>query len=65
VVRGYGSLRLPTTPGKYTEYVPLFTPVATSPFYQFYGWVMGRLPEFIDPKFAAKEEGRERIVNFT
>jgi B9 domain-containing protein 1 len=36
--------------------------VATSPFYQFYGWVMGRLPEFIDPKFAAKEEGRECIA---
>ncbi|KAJ3346081.1 B9 domain-containing protein 1 [Kappamyces sp. JEL0680] len=59
VVRGYGSLRLPLAPGRYTEYVSLFTPVTTTPFNGLYGWLTGRLPEFLDPKFAAKEEGRE------
>lgn len=42
-----------------TEYIPLFRPVATSPFNSIYGWAMGRLPEFLDPNFAAKGAGRE------
>ncbi|KAI8915537.1 B9 domain-containing protein [Gorgonomyces haynaldii] len=59
VVRGYGSFRLPTKQGTFTEYVPVFVPVATSPFNQLYGWLLGRLPEFIDSKFPAKHTGRE------
>jgi B9 domain-containing protein 1 len=43
----------------YTEYIPLFAPVATTPFYSVWGWIVGRLPEFLDSKFASKEQGRE------
>ncbi|KAL2917268.1 hypothetical protein HK105_203333 [Polyrhizophydium stewartii] len=59
VVRGYGSVRVPMAPGSHTLYVSMFVPIATSPFNQFYSWMLGRPPEFIDPKFAAKSSGRE------
>ncbi|KAI9139035.1 B9 domain-containing protein 1 [Paraphysoderma sedebokerense] len=59
VIRGYGSVRLPITSGLHTLYVPLFVPIATSPFNQFISWITGRLPEFIDSKFVARSEGRE------
>lgn len=50
---------------RYTEYISLFAPTTTTPFNNFYGWITGRLPEFIDPKFAAREEGRDmtRVVS--
>jgi B9 domain-containing protein 1 len=44
---------------RYTEYIPLFAPTTTTPFNSFYGWLTGRMPEFLDSKFAAKQEGRE------
>ena len=65
VIRGYGSLVIPTIPGtyllltRYTLYVPLYAPQASTLFYQWYGWAMGRLPEFLDSKFPAKIQGRE------
>ncbi|KAK6098066.1 hypothetical protein MT418_002132 [Batrachochytrium dendrobatidis] len=59
VIRGYGAVRIPTTSGQHTLYVSMFVPIATSPFNQFYSWVQGRPPEFLDPKFAAKSNGRE------
>lgn len=59
VVRGYGVQRLPRTQGKSALFVPLFTPVATSPLNGFLSWIMGRYPEFLDPKFIAKSYGRQ------
>jgi B9 domain-containing protein 1 len=63
VVRGYGVQRLPRTQGKSSGksslFVPLFTPVATSPLNGFLSWIMGRYPEFLDPKFIAKSYGRQ------
>ncbi|KAJ3102512.1 B9 domain-containing protein 1 [Phlyctochytrium planicorne] len=59
VVRGYGSLRLPITSGKHTLYVHTFVPLATSPINQFLSWMSGRLPEFMDSTFVAKNSGRE------
>ncbi|KAH6575712.1 hypothetical protein BASA61_007777 [Batrachochytrium salamandrivorans] len=59
VIRGYGAVSLPTTTGQHTVYVPMFVPIATSPFNQFYSWIQGRPPEFLDPKFAGKGKGRK------
>lgn len=59
VVRGYGVQRLPRTQGKSCLFVPLFRPVATSPLNGFLSWIMGRYPEFLDPKFIAKSYGRQ------
>ena len=59
VVRGYGVQRLPRTQGDNCLFVPLFTPVATSPLNGFLSWIMGRYPEFLDPKFIAKGYGRQ------
>lgn len=42
-----------------TDYAPLFSPVSTTPFNSIYGWAIGRLPEFLDSKFASKHTGRE------
>ena len=62
VVRGYGVQRLPRTSGEHTLFVPLFIPVATSPFNGLLSWIMGRYPEFLDPKFIAKGQGRQGSV---
>ncbi|KXS18589.1 B9-domain-containing protein [Gonapodya prolifera JEL478] len=59
VVRGYGSLRLPLHSGRFVKYIPLFVPLATSPFNYLLSWFAGRLPEFVDPAFVSKSEGRE------
>ncbi|KAL7753043.1 hypothetical protein RI367_001494 [Sorochytrium milnesiophthora] len=59
VVKGYGSCRVPREPGRHSVYVPLFTPVATTPFNGFLSWLLGTPPEFADPMFPAKSKGRE------
>ncbi|KNC95925.1 hypothetical protein, variant [Spizellomyces punctatus DAOM BR117] len=59
VVRGYGSIRLPRTPGMHTLYVPMFVPLASTPFNGFLSWITGRLPEFLDSRFVSRNEGRE------
>ncbi|KAJ3338132.1 B9 domain-containing protein 1 [Gonapodya sp. JEL0774] len=58
VVRGYAALRMPTKGGSTTRHAPLFTPLATSPFNYYLSWLAGRLPEFVDPAFVGKGEGR-------
>ncbi|TPX38241.1 hypothetical protein SmJEL517_g00388 [Synchytrium microbalum] len=59
VVRGYGSIRLPLSPGRFTKEVPMFVPVSSSALGGFLSWATGQLPEFLDPKFVATNEGRE------
>ncbi|KAI9009486.1 B9 domain-containing protein [Gaertneriomyces semiglobifer] len=61
VIRGYGSLRIPITPGIHTLYVPMFVPLASTPLNGFLSWVTGRLPEFLDSRFVARNEGREVV----
>ena len=65
VVRGYGSLLLPTTPGQHVRYVHMYTPVSSSVLQRFIAWMSGTHPEFFDSKFVAQGEGREvtRVKN--
>ena len=59
VVRGYGSLLVPLTPGCHIMEVQTYTPVATSVFNQAFSWFMGNPPEFFDSKFVCQGDGRE------
>lgn len=45
VVRGYGSVLVPTVPGRYIRYVRCFTPVASTMLQGFLGWLTGSTPE--------------------
>jgi len=65
VVRGYGSLLMPTTPGQHVRYVHTYTPISSSILQRFMAWVSGTHPEFFDSKFVAQGEGREvtRVTN--
>lgn len=58
VVRGYGSLLIPTTPGRYTKNVQTYTPISGSACVRFTNWIAGTLPEYRDLKFTAKSDGR-------
>ncbi|KAI8929801.1 B9 domain-containing protein [Entophlyctis helioformis] len=40
VIRGYGTVRLPVSPGQHTLYMPMFVPIATSPFHQTLSWLV-------------------------
>ncbi|KAJ3088361.1 B9 domain-containing protein 1 [Physocladia obscura] len=59
VIRGYGAIRLPMTPGRHTLYIPTVVPIATSPFHEILSWYTGRLPEYLDHNFIAQGKGRE------
>jgi B9 domain-containing protein 1 len=61
VVRGYGSLLVPTVPGTYTRYVRTFAPASSTYLQAFLGWATGNLPTFYDSKFVARNEGREVV----
>ena len=39
--------------------IPLFVPRSSSRFQQFLAWILGRRPEFVDPKVIAFNAGRE------
>eukprot|EP00079_Xenopus_tropicalis_P038821 XP_017952592.1 PREDICTED: B9 domain-containing protein 1 isoform X1 [Xenopus tropicalis] len=59
VVRGYGAVHLPFTPGRHARTIPMFVPESSSRLQRFTSWFMGRRPEFTDPKVVAQGEGRE------
>jgi len=59
VVRGYGSVYVPVSPGSHTCDIPMFVPESSSAFQKFTGWISGRRPEFVDPQVVAQGEGRE------
>ncbi|KAL9178402.1 hypothetical protein ACHAXT_000049 [Thalassiosira profunda] len=58
VIRGYSSLLLPVFPGRHTRYLKTYRPVSGSKFTQCANWLMGTSPEFFDPKFTTRGEGR-------
>jgi len=58
VVRGYGSLLIPTSPGRYTKRVHTYTPISGSACARFLNWIAGTLPEYRDIKFTAQNDGR-------
>nr|XP_033770671.1 B9 domain-containing protein 1 isoform X2 [Geotrypetes seraphini]XP_033770672.1 B9 domain-containing protein 1 isoform X2 [Geotrypetes seraphini] len=59
VVRGYGAVHVPFTPGRHRRTIPMFVPESSSKLQKFTSWFMGRRPEFTDPKLVAQGEGRE------
>ncbi|XP_038618931.1 B9 domain-containing protein 1 [Tachyglossus aculeatus] len=59
VVRGYGAVHIPFTPGRHKRTIPMFVPESTSKLQKLTSWFMGRRPEFTDPKVVAQGEGRE------
>lgn len=59
VVVGYGSLLVPTLPGRYVRYVRTFSPVSGSVVQGFLAWLTANRPEFVRPDFVAENKGRE------
>ena len=45
VVRGYGSLLLPTSPGTHIKHVHMYRPINSSILQRFMAWVTGTHPE--------------------
>jgi len=58
VVKGYGSLLCPTSPGHHIQYIKTYTPASSSRWQQFMNWIMGTPPEFYDSRFVAQGSGR-------
>jgi len=58
VVRGYGSIHIPISPGCHNRKIQLFVPESSSLLQKVTSWFFGRRPEFIDPKIVAQGEGR-------
>lgn len=45
IIQGYGSMLVPTVPGRYTRFVRMFAPVSSSPFQSILVWLTGNKPE--------------------
>ncbi|KAJ0000815.1 hypothetical protein NQD34_005835 [Periophthalmus magnuspinnatus] len=58
VVRGYGATHIPITPGQHSRTIPMFVPEPTWRLQKFTSWLLGRRPEYTDPKVVAQGEGR-------
>ena len=63
VVRGYGVIHIPLSSTVNVPYVtlkiPVFVPESASLMQKLAGFVMGRRPEFVDPRVVASGEGRD------
>ncbi|KIZ00971.1 DNA polymerase iota subunit [Monoraphidium neglectum] len=59
VIQGYGSMHLPTCPGRYELKVRLYKPRSASPLQAFLSWLSGMPAEFADHRFPAYGSGRE------
>jgi len=66
VVKGYGSVHIPTVPGRYETNVPMFTPLPLSLMDRFTTTLTGQVTEFFDSKFVSRGPGREvtRVTSF-
>ena len=58
VVKGYGSVLCPTTPGLHEMHVSMYTPMDNTIWQRFVNWFAGTTPEFYDSKFVAQGKGR-------
>ncbi|KAM5216268.1 B9 domain-containing protein 1 isoform 5-T6 [Hipposideros larvatus] len=63
VVRGYGAMHVPFSPGRHKRTIPMFVPESASMLQKFTSWFMGRRPEYTDPKAVAQGEGREGLCH--
>eukprot|EP00392_Amoebophrya_sp_AT5.2_P012006 g12100.t1 len=61
VIKGYGSIHVPCTPGRHTRTIRLFRPISSSWLVRFLGWVMGSPAQFVDPRIIGGTEGREVV----
>jgi len=63
VIRGYGCVHLPLSPGRYTKYIRLFRPMSSTPLNSFLSSLpmFGTPPEFVNSQFVADAEGREAV----
>ncbi len=59
VVRGYGCVHIPPTPGRHVRHIPLYTPLSSSWFMQCINWLTGNHAEFMEHNFVARSRGRE------
>uniref|UniRef100_A0A7S1U318 B9 domain-containing protein 1 n=2 Tax=Phaeomonas parva TaxID=124430 RepID=A0A7S1U318_9STRA len=59
VIKGYGSVVIPTCPGKYERVVHMYAPVSSSLAQQLLAWIGGTPPEFFDSSFTAQGTGRD------
>mmetsp|Transcript_5517 Transcript_5517/g.6349 ORF Transcript_5517/g.6349 Transcript_5517/m.6349 type:complete len:198 (-) Transcript_5517:80-673(-) len=59
IIKGYGSIHLPITPGPHTRKIHLYKPLSASLFQQFTSWITGMPAEFSDAKFPSSGHGRE------
>jgi len=58
IIKGYGCVNLPTTSGRHTRYINLYTPKSSSLCLRLTSWLMGTPPEFFEPTFIAQGVGR-------
>ncbi|OXA58992.1 B9 domain-containing protein 1 [Folsomia candida] len=61
IARGYGTTHFPVSKGVFTKIIPLFVPESSSFVQKISSWLMGRHPEFVDPKVLAQNDGRQVV----
>lgn len=59
VVRGYGAVHIPIIAGSHYRRIPMFVPESSSLVQKFTSWLIGRRPEYIDPRVVSQGEGRD------
>ncbi|KAG7167528.1 B9 domain-containing protein 1-like [Homarus americanus] len=59
VIRGYTACHVPITPGTHTRRLTTFVPESASMVQKLISWLIGRRPEFVDPKLITQGKGRE------
>ena len=59
IIQGYASVHLPLQSGRFTRYLPLFTPLSSSIWQRISAFLTNSPPEFFDSKFVAQGKGRE------
>ena len=59
VVVGYGATHVPLGPGSHVARIPMFVPEYSSIMQRVTGYLMGKKPEFVDPRVVASGEGRD------
>ena len=59
VIKGYGSVLIPLTPGRHTIEVDTFVPIASSTINNIFSWLLGNPPEFFDSKIVCHGNNRD------
>ncbi len=59
VIKGYGSVLIPLTPGRHTIEVDTFLPMSSSSINSIFSWLLGNPPEFFDSKLVCMGNNRD------